>query len=864
MRNGCGGATASRAAWRSGNGRPAIRRPGWIGFVLLCLLLACALPCAAMVRVVDPGEIPRLDPDEGLLLVAVDSNNPLQSIRVKKGGTLFTAGVLRDIKEGRTARLYVVPAGRYAWYDVTPFWFARYPLKDRAEYHFDVAPGKITYAGDLVVRLTGWFSARLLVSNRGLSAMDWLEEQHPQLARSKEFVYSGHYPDPFPAFYRKERAASTANTAELAAVAEPPAAGPLPLAVRDLWRPDYVDWVSLNPAGDLMVEALRLDEKQWALDLVDLKTHVARRLATSPMRFVALDWAGDRLALAGVGEDEGRQVVTLFRIVDDAQGGREIFSQRIPASGHVLATSYGVPGQILFESYMDDERVLVHPLDVSRGDAVKHFRPQLRGRLNKGVDDDLGWYADGHGRLRAAIARRGEKGDERIALMWGGAGAPFQQVLEFDGDEGAFRPQALSYDGDLIYGLSDENRAQRELVEFDPVQRKVTRTLFAKPGVDVLAPLLDERRRPIGALYFESGKVVTEYFDAGRQRFAGLLAQAFPGRTVTATGRSRDGRQLLVWVQASDQPAQLYHVDAVRGQAALLEVAAPWLEGKRFVASTLLQVESSDGLPIEAYLTVPPGQGPRPLVVLPHGGPVGVSDNLLFNPEVQFLASLGYAVLQVNYRGSDGYGKAFRQAGYGQWGTRIEDDIDAAVQAALARYPLDPQRMCVMGASYGGYSALESVLRWPGRFRCAVSIAGVSDRALFFSASDFGQRARLREHAERVIGSPLTDLDQMLATSPLYHYRDFQAPLMLVHGREDMRVDYEHSRRLVRMLNLAGRKPVMLSFDKEAHGLEDLDNLDKAYGGIAGFLRAHLGPAAVVAADAADGGTVAPAGKAAH
>jgi dipeptidyl aminopeptidase/acylaminoacyl peptidase len=437
-------------------------------------------------------------------------------------------------------------------------------------------------------------------------------------------------------------------------------------------------------------------------------------------------------------------------------------------------------------------------------------------------------------------------------------------VFEFGDDEAGFQPQALSYDGDLIYGVSDEGRAQRELVEFDPIRRKVTRTLFSKPGVDIVSVVLDERRRPIGAVYFESGKAVTEYFDADRQRFAGLLSQAFPDRTVTAAGRSRDGRQLLAWVQGSDQPAQLYHVDAARGEAALLDVAAPWLEGKHFAASQLLQVKSSDGLPIEAYLTMPAGEGRRPLVVLPHGGPVGVSDHLLFNPEVQFLASLGYAVLQVNYRGSDGYGKAFREAGYGQWGTRIEDDIDAAMQAALARHPLDPQRMCVMGASYGGYSALESALRWPQRFRCAISIAGVSDRVLLFSASDFGQSARRREHAERVIGNPLTELDQMLATSPLYHYRDLQVPVMLVHGGEDVRVDYEHSRRLVRMLNLAGRRPVMLSFDRAGHGIEDMDDIDKAYSGIAGFLRQHLGAAgsaaaAVAASDAPAVPATAPA-----
>jgi dipeptidyl aminopeptidase/acylaminoacyl peptidase len=304
-------------------------------------------------------------------------------------------------------------------------------------------------------------------------------------------------------------------------------------------------------------------------------------------------------------------------------------------------------------------------------------------------------------------------------------------------------------------------------------------------------------------------------------------------------------------VEGSDQPPLLYALDVARGEASLLDSAAPWLENKRFAPAEVLSVKSRDGLPVEAYLTLPTGPGKHPLVVHPHGGPVDVRDDRMFDPEVQFLASLGYAVLQVNYRGSDGYGKAFREAGRNQWGAGIEDDIESALNAALSKYPLDPQHMCVVGASYGGYSALESALRWPARFRCVVSIAGVSDRVLFFTASDFSQGAKGREGAEREIGDPKTELDQMLATSPLYHYRDVKLPVMLVHGREDVRVDYEHSRRLVRMLNIAGRKPVMLSFDKEGHGLDAMDDIDTAYQGIAGFLQEYLGGATATPAAAA-------------
>jgi dipeptidyl aminopeptidase/acylaminoacyl peptidase len=224
---------------------------------------------------------------------------------------------------------------------------------------------------------------------------------------------------------------------------------------------------------------------------------------------------------------------------------------------------------------------------------------------------------------------------------------------------------------------------------------------------------------------------------------------------------------LALWVEASDRPPALYRFDVARGETRLLDVASPWLQGRAYARGTVLQARGRDGTPLEAFLTLPPGQHPRPVVVLAHGGPVGVGDSLRFDPEVQFLAALGYAVLQVNYRGSDGYGTAFREAGYHAAGTAIEDDIAAALDAALARFPLDASRMCIMGSSYGGYSALQSSIRWPGRFRCAVSIAGISDRPLFFTASDSGNLPATRAELERVVGDPRHALAAMVATSPL-------------------------------------------------------------------------------------------------
>lgn len=805
---------------------------GWARAVGAAALFALSIDAAARVRVVDPGEMPTLGADEGLLLVAVDSNVDLNAVSVKKEGRLFSSGVLANLKAGHNARLYVVPAGQYAWDQVRAFNSVRYGLKDDPEYHFEVRPGVITYGGDLVFRPQGWFRARVQVSNRGLRAMDWLEAQHPTVARQYAFSYSGHYPDPFPAFYRQARTGTTRATAELGSVRAPPSPGELPLAIRELWRDERIGDISLNGAGDLLAERVR-DKDQWGIELIDLKAGNSVRLAQTPFPYVSMTWSGDRTLLIGTGAGRDEQTITIIRIRDLAGGQHGFEILKLRHAGRVLDPLPHDPDHILFASHGHKGQVLVHEIDISSQRALDGFSTG-RKPLNTGVVDDVAWFTDGLGRLRVALARRD---DDYVMLH--GAGSTFTEVLRLQAQDG-FDPHALSWDGSLIYGLTDEGRAQRDLVVFDPAQRRVTATLFSKPGVDIVGPIMDDRRKPIGAAYYEGGRLVSEFFDEQDQRLAGILRNTFPNRTVAAVDRSRDGQQLVLWVDGSDQPARLYHLDVARREASLLDDARPWLDGKRFVASERFEVKGADGLPIEAYLTVPPGENKRPLVVMPHGGPVGVSDHRHFNPEVQFLASLGYAVLQVNFRGSDGYGKAFREAGFGSWGTRIEDDIDAAIRDALARHPLDPQRLCVVGASYGGYSALVSTARWPERFRCAVSIAGVSDRVLFFTASDGGHSAKGRERLERVIGDPRTQLEAMQGSSPLYRYRELKAPVMLVHGEEDMRVDYEHARRLVRMLNLADRPPVMLTFKNESHGIDEIDNIETAWSGIAGFLREHL------------------------
>jgi dipeptidyl aminopeptidase/acylaminoacyl peptidase len=807
---------------------------GWLGLALVLIGLTFSVQVAAMKRV-DPGEIPQLRPDEGLLLVAVDSNIALESVRVRKDGKLFGAGVLARLPVGRNLRLYVASAGRYEWSRIGSFANIRYTLSDDPEYHFEVKPGSITYAGDLIFRPTGYFSAHIHVSNRGLAALDWLQAEHPTLLQRYPFTYVGYYPDPFPAFYQEARQTADAKTGPFPAMQAPPAPGALPLPPKDLWQDDHLSLVKLNPTGDLLALQVKENGKQsWAIDLIDLTTGKAQRIARSEFAFASIYWSGNNSLLIALGNTGKQQIINVVNIGNAKDGKRNLQHLKFPRIGQILDVLPYDPQHVLFASLDSSGNLMIHKVDISSEKALGKFRATASQRLNAGTKDDVWWFADGQGNLRVATTRR----EDESVLVYRGADG-LTELMRLHADRG-FDPIALSFDGTLIYGLTDEDRTQRDLVEFDIVSKRITRTLFSKPGVDIVSPLFDHRRKPVGVRYYQSGRLVSEYFEQHDQSLAGVLEKAFPNRTVAVLDQSIDARQLILWVDGSDQPPKLYHLDVAQRRASLIDEVMPWLGERRFAPSQVVRTRGRDGLPIESYLTLPPGSDRHPLIVLAHGGPVGVSDNLHFDRDVQFLASLGYAVLRVNFRGSGGFGKAFREAGYRNFGTLIEDDIDAALKQVLADYPIDPKRLCAVGFSYGGYSALVSAVRWPDRFQCVVSVSGVSDRLLFFTASDGGRSKAGRSQLEKIVGDPNSQQTQMMESSPLYHYRNIRVPVMLAHGQEDWRVDFEHTRRMQRMLDLAGHSPVGLIYPEEGHSFSKDEDLHTLWTGIAGFLQRYL------------------------
>lgn len=320
----------------------------------------------------------------------------------------------------------------------------------------------------------------------------------------------------------------------------------------------------------------------------------------------------------------------------------------------------------------------------------------------------------------------------------------------------------------------------------------------------------------------------------------GSLLNAFPGQDVQITSITSDGAQAVALVSSDRNPGAYYLYDADKHQVRFLFTTRPGINPNEMAAMQPVSFKARDGLTIHGYLTLPLKQSKSlPLIINPHGGPFGIRDNWGFDPEVQFLAAHGYAVLQVEYRGSGGYGAAFQEAGYRQWGGTMEDDLFDATDWAIKQGIADPKRICIYGGSYGGYAAIEAVVKEPDLYRCAVGYAGVYDLVRLHDRADTLNGQLLGRFMHMTVGD---DMAWLRAHSPVDNAGKIKAALFLAHGGADHTVPIEHAYELKAALDKVGKKYEWLYYPNEGHGFFKLDHKVTFYTDMLNFFNQNIGP----------------------
>ncbi|WP_338764741.1 alpha/beta fold hydrolase [Massilia sp. METH4] len=350
------------------------------------------------------------------------------------------------------------------------------------------------------------------------------------------------------------------------------------------------------------------------------------------------------------------------------------------------------------------------------------------------------------------------------------------------------------------------------------------------------------RYLPIAA-FTSVGKPQVRYLEPDSNADVALhkqLAAQFPGDVVRFLNATQDGAKLLFVVQSDRDPGTYYLFDRATGRADMLFAAMDSLDPEQMAERKPISFKARDGLQLHGYLTLPrqPAAGKLPLVLIPHGGPHGPHDGWYFDTDAQFLASRGYAVLQVNFRGSGGRGETFQAAGYRQWRGKIMDDLVDGVRWATDNAGIDADRMCVYGVSFGGYAALTLASREPTLFKCAVGYAGVYDLKLFFEEDRAKRSKSLASFYRRYVGDDIAELDRI---SPALHAGTIKAPVLLIHGGKDTIAPKEHAFRMRDALEKAGRPPEWYYVDYEWHGFYDTENQIEVYRRLEAFLAKHIG-----------------------
>lgn len=406
---------------------------------------------------------------------------------------------------------------------------------------------------------------------------------------------------------------------------------------------------------------------------------------------------------------------------------------------------------------------------------------------------------------------------------------------------GSFAPITYTPDKQRIYASYNPGDGPAMLVEQDETggDRKVlAKDDFSSVGDIQWTP---PPAQPF-AVAFATGVPRVTYLnsDLPAAKLHMAISQKFPGSYVNFINYSEDGGVLLFGVSSDRDPGTYYLIDTHQYKVRKLFATAPWIEPARMAERRPLHFKASDGTELEAILTLPPGRGETnlPMILLPHGGPHGVKDDWYFDNDAQFLASRGYLVLQVNYRGSSGRGRAFVESGYLQWGTRIQQDLIDGVHWAIGQNFADPQRICVYGASFGGYSAMMATIRAPGLFKCAVGYAGVYDLAMMYKKGDTQEQKSGLSYLRTVIGRDDADL---AANSPDKLAEKITVPVLLVHGEDDERAPFAQAQAMRAALDAAHRPYEWLSKAHEGHGFYSERNVAEFYNTLAAFLDKHIG-----------------------
>jgi dipeptidyl aminopeptidase/acylaminoacyl peptidase len=539
-------------------------------------------------------------------------------------------------------------------------------------------------------------------------------------------------------------------------------------------------------------------------------------------------WKGNRTILyeKDFGGDENFHVVAVDVKSDKVRDLTP--GEKLRAS--IVDILYDDPNHILVSHNRRDARVFdVYRVDVHSGKETLVAR-------NPG--DIVGWMTDHAGKLRVAFRTEGLN---TSVLYRANEAAAFKPLIKTD-YKTEVEPAFFTADNHKLYAISNRGRDKKALVIVDPARPDAEQVVYANPDVDLSGATWSRLRKKLTTAQYTDTKPERKIFDAQTQQLFDRIEAKVPGYEVILQSNTKAEDKFIVAAFNDRTPGTRYLYDRKTDAIEKLGDINPKIPADAMAPMKPVHYTSRDGLEINGYLTLPVGREPKGLacVVHPHGGP-WYRDAWGYDPDVQFLANRGLCVLQMNFRGSTGYGREFWIASFGQWGLKMQDDITDGAHWLIAQGIADPKRLAIYGASYGGYATLAGITKTPDLYAAAVDYVGVANLFTFMNTIPPYWKPVLPKFYD-MVGDPAKDADRLRETSPVFHADRIKTPLMVVQGARDPRVNKDESDQMVAALKQRGVDVEYLVKDNEGHGFRNEENQFEFYSKMEAFLEKHLTP----------------------
>lgn len=782
-----------------------------------------------------------LDEDEGYLLLALETDEEIDSMIIKSdkfGGNLN----FREVQPGHNIALIKLKAAHYHW-DASMYYGKKARVRftyAKDEYDFRVEPGVINYPGTWNSTLHFTHSNKvyqIITKNNLLSTeLDQLENINPQIFENYDLKYQGKYQDNFFSFYKNLKqkhhpdiSGEVINYDIENGIEDELSTFP---QIQNYLSENKQSTGEFSPDGRYLlifteikgVSLINILNLQSFEVVKIMQQELPENSYISKVRWVDND-------------------TVYYNVKYDGLYNKRVAHLKIDKDGNIIGASHLKidKGGRLLDPLIHQENKLymvstslyskrkngIYLIDVSSEKSIKKSSKKPYSKVKK-LQDAVYFLTDASNDIRFIITSDTKK-DETVYEYWFlNNSSDWVKIYETkDNDEkDPPLPILISKNNDELYVLTNEFSDKNAIHKYSTKDFSHLGVYYENEDIEITNLYVNHSTHDIlGVRHIQNGIPVTKYFENSNDDLL-PLRKKYPNHHFYTIQQNKDINKVLVFGVNEYSKGSWSIYDTKTGVIdKLFETNPQYTNLEKGVFHTI-KIKSDDGFEIEGYLVMPKksGQSPVPLVVMPHGGPIGVRDYAIDNDVQHFFASQGIATLKVNYRGSGGFGKEFMKSGQKQWGEKIESDIFQMTNHVIEKYNITKNKICSMGASYGGYSSLMLPILYPDTYQCAVSAAGVTDLPLMFSSGDTKNFESGLSAWKKIIGDPDEDFEKLVNKSPLYLAEKITKPVLLVHGIDDERVTIEHSRRMKKTLDLLGKKSRFIILNNEAHSLSHINS----------------------------------------